>query len=82
MIKDALKDVSERGDIVIDPFGGSGSTLIAAESTGRCARLIELDPVYCDVIVARYEALSGKTANLAETGATFEETATNRRPSS
>jgi DNA modification methylase len=56
MIADAIRDVSERGDIVLDAFGGSGSTLIAAEKTGRRARLVELDPIYCDRILARWEA--------------------------
>jgi DNA modification methylase len=56
MIADAIKDVSARGDIVLDTFGGSGSTLIAAEKTGRRARLVELDPIYCDRILTRWEA--------------------------
>jgi DNA modification methylase len=56
MIADAIKDVSGRGDIVLDLFGGSGSTLIAAHKTGRRAFLCELDPVYCDHIIARWEA--------------------------
>jgi len=56
MIADAILDVSGRGEIVLDPFGGSGSTLMAAEQTGRCAYLIELDPLYCDTILARWEA--------------------------
>ena len=56
MIADAIKDVSGRGDIVLDLFGGSGSTLIAAEKTGRRARIAELDPIYCDRILARWEA--------------------------
>ena len=56
MIADAIKDVSGRGEIVLDVFGGSGSTLIAAEKTGRRARLVELDPIYCDRILARWEA--------------------------
>lgn len=55
MIADAIKDVSGRGEIVLDLFGGSGSTLIAAEKTGRRARLAELDPIYCDRILARWE---------------------------
>jgi len=56
MITDAIKDVSVRGDIVLDLFGGSGSTLIAAEKTGRRAFMSELDPGYCDVIIRRWEA--------------------------
>lgn len=56
MIADAMRDVSGRGEIVLDLFGGSGSTLIAAEKTGRRAFLCELDPLYCDRILARYEA--------------------------
>ena len=51
-----------QGDIVLDPFGGSGTTLIAAEQTGRTASLIELDPHYCDVIVNRYETFTGTKA--------------------
>ena len=56
MIADAIKDCSGRGDIVLDLFGGSGSTLIAAHKTGRRAYLSELDPVYCDRIIRRWEA--------------------------
>ncbi|NJN35767.1 MAG: site-specific DNA-methyltransferase [Nitrospiraceae bacterium] len=62
LIGDAIRDCSRRGNIVLDMFGGSGSTLIAAEESGRKARLIEYDPSYCDVIVARWEKLTGKTA--------------------
>ena len=58
----AMKYSSRPGELVLDLFGGSGSTLIAAEQTGRRARLIELDPLYCDVIVERYEKFSGKKA--------------------
>lgn len=60
MLMDILLDSTNIGDIVLDCFGGSGSTLIAAEQTGRKARLIELNPQYCDVIIARWEALTGK----------------------
>jgi DNA modification methylase len=72
LVADAIKDCSRRGEIVLDPFGGSGSTLIAAERTGRCARLVEFDPLYCDRIVRRYELLSGKPGLLFGTEFTFE----------
>jgi DNA modification methylase len=78
MIADAIKDCSRRGEIILDCFGGSGSTLIAAEKTGRRARLIEYDPLYCDTIIRRWEQHSGKRAILAETGQTFEEVSENR----
>jgi DNA modification methylase len=58
MIADAIKDVSHRGGIVLDLFGGSGSTLIAAHKTGRRARLCELDPIYCDRILHRWETFA------------------------
>jgi DNA modification methylase len=75
MVADAIRDVTHRNDIVLDTFGGSGTTLIAAERTGRRARLIEIDPGYCDVIVRRWERLTGKSALLASSGKTFERTA-------
>jgi DNA modification methylase len=53
LVRDAILDVTVRGDIVLDPFGGSGTTLLAADRIGRLARLIELDPLYCDVILRR-----------------------------
>ena len=61
MIADAIKDVSARGEIVLDSFGGSGSTLIAAEKTGRRARLVELDAIYCDRILTRWERMAKDT---------------------
>jgi len=72
LIADAIRDCSRRGEIVLDAFGGSGSTLIASEKTGRSACLIEYDPLYCDTIVKRCEAYTGKRATLAVTGETFE----------
>jgi DNA modification methylase len=73
MIVDALKDVSGRGAVVLDNFGGSGSTLIASEKCGRRARLIEFDPRYCDTIMRRWQQYTGKRATLGDSGATFEE---------
>jgi DNA modification methylase len=58
----AIEYSSLPGEVVLDPFAGSGSTLIGAEQTGRRACLMELDPLYCDVIVARFEAFSGTKA--------------------
>ena len=68
MIADAIRDVSGPNDIVLDPFAGSGSTLIAAEKTGRSARLVEIDPVYCDRILARWEAFTKDKAELVACG--------------
>lgn len=73
LIADAIRDCSKRGEIVLDCFGGSGSTLIAAEKTGRRARLIEYDPIYCDTIVRRWEQLTGKRATRARDASAFEE---------
>lgn len=78
LVMDAIKDCSRRGDLVLDPFGGSGTTLIAAHRCGRIARLIEFDPLYCDTILRRWEKLTGKTAFLSETSQTFEAVAAAR----
>jgi DNA modification methylase len=64
LAKRAMEYSSRRGENVLDLFGGSGSTLIAAEQTGRRAFLMELDPLYCDIIVSRWETFSGKKATL------------------
>jgi DNA modification methylase len=72
LVADAIRDCSKRGDIVMDAFGGSGTTLIAAETCGRRARLIEFDPLYCDTIIRRFERLTGKAARLLENDLTFE----------
>jgi DNA modification methylase len=73
LVADAIRDCSKRGNVVLDGFGGSGTTLIAAESCGRLARLIELDPLYCDVIIRRFEQMTGKSARCVDTGVSFEE---------
>jgi len=74
LVADAIRDCSRRGGLVLDPFCGSGTILIAAERTGRKARAIEIDPRYVDVAVRRWQAYTGKSAVLASTGETFEET--------
>ena len=73
LVADAIRDCSRRGGIVLDCFGGSGSTLIAAHKTGRSARLIEYDPLYCDTIVRRWQNYTGKSAVRVADGRTFEE---------
>jgi DNA modification methylase len=72
MVADAIRDCSHHGDIVLDSFGGSGTTLIACEQTRRKARLIEVDPIYCDQIVRRWQKLTGRSAAHQFTGARFE----------
>jgi DNA modification methylase len=72
LVADAIKDCSRRGGLVLDPFGGSGTILIAAERTGRKARAIEFDGAYVDVAVRRWQQYTGKSAVLAATGETFE----------
>jgi hypothetical protein len=72
LVADAIKDCSRRGHLVLDPFCGSGTILIAAERTGRKARAMEIDPHYCDVAVRRWQTYTGKSAVLAATGETFE----------
>lgn len=68
LVARALRNSSRKGDLVFEPFGGSGTTLIAAEQTGRVAAVIEKSPQYCDVIVKRWEALTGKKARRVSDG--------------
>ncbi len=79
LVADAIKDVTRRNAVVLDLFGGSGTTLIACERTGRRARLIEIEPRYVDVSVQRFQALTMADAIHAESNATFDELAIERR---
>ena len=78
LLEDALIDVTNRGDIVVDCFAGSGSTLVAAEATGRFCRAIEFDGPYCDIIIRRWSAMTGQEAVLEATGETFAEVGARR----
>jgi DNA modification methylase len=75
LIEKAINNSSKGQDVVIDVFGGSGSTLIACEKTNRYCRMMELDPKYCDVIVKRWEEFTGKEAVLESSGKTYSEAA-------
>jgi site-specific DNA-methyltransferase (adenine-specific) len=80
LIEYQLLNNTKGGDVVLDLFGGSGTTLIAAEKNGRYARLMELDPKYVDVIVTRWQAFSGLHAHLESDGRTFTEVMGERAP--
>ena len=72
LVADAIRDCSHRQGLVLDPFAGSGTILIAAERTGRCARAIELDPRYVDTAVLRWQRVTGQQAHLAGSGKSWE----------
>jgi DNA modification methylase len=71
LITDAIRDCSRRGDLILDPFCGSGTILLAAERAGRVARAIEIDPLFCDLTIRRWQARTGQSAIHADTGASF-----------
>jgi len=73
LVSDAIRDCSRRGGLVLDPFAGSGTVVIAAERTGRKARVIEIDPAYCDLIVNRWQDYTGKRATHGRSGAEFDD---------
>ena len=79
LIERAILHSSKSGDPVLDPFAGSGSTLIACQKTSRRGRMIELDPRYVDVAILRWQAFSGHQATLAATGQSFEEVTLERQ---
>jgi DNA modification methylase len=73
LVADAMRDCSRRGEIVLDPFMGSGTTILAAERVGRRAYGLEIDPLYVDVAVRRWQSFTGRDALLEATGQTFDE---------
>src|SRR6516165_10107491 len=78
LVADAVRDCTRRGDIVLDIFAGSGTTILAAERVGRRAYTLEIEPRFVDVAIKRWQAFSGKDAICAETGLSFEEIASQR----
>jgi DNA modification methylase len=74
-----MRDCTRRGDIVLDPFIGSGTTILAAEKIGRRAYGVEIDPLYVDVAIRRWQSFTKRDAILASTGQTFDEIAKGRR---
>jgi DNA modification methylase len=82
LVSDALRDVTKRGDVVIDTFLGSGTTLMAAHETGRICCGTELDPLYVDLIVRRWQNATGQNAVHAESGETFNSVSQMLLPSS
>ena len=80
LVQHCVETSSDRGAIVLDPFAGSGTTLIAAEACGRVARVIELDPRYADVVIRRWQEATSEQATLEADGQTFEQVAATRNP--
>jgi DNA modification methylase len=78
LVADAMRDCSRRGDIVLDPFMGSGTTILAAERVGRRGYGLEIDPLYVDVAIRRWQDFTKKDAILKTTGQTFDEVAASR----
>jgi DNA modification methylase len=78
LVADAIKDCSKRNGVVLDAFSGSGTIFMAAEHTGRRARALEIDPVYVDVAIRRWQQFTGKSALLAPLEDSFEEVAEQR----
>jgi DNA modification methylase len=79
LVADAIRDCSRRGEIVFDPFGGSGTTMIAAEKTSRRARLVEIDCQYVDVSIRRWQSYTRGSAILSRTGQAFDEIEAHQR---
>jgi site-specific DNA-methyltransferase (adenine-specific) len=75
LVERAIRNSSKTHDTILDPFGGSGTTLIACEKSGRQARLVELSPAYCDVTIRRWQEFTGEVARHSESGRTFKDVA-------
>jgi DNA modification methylase len=78
LVVDAIRDCSRRGDIVLDPFMGSGTTILASERVGRRGYGLELDPIYIDAAIRRWQIFTKRDAVLAGTDSTFDEVAAQR----
>jgi DNA modification methylase len=78
LVADVIKDCTRRGDVVLDTFSGSGSTIMAAERVGRHARALEIEPRFVDVAVRRWQAFTRRDARHAESGLSFDEVAAER----
>jgi DNA modification methylase len=81
LVERAITNSSRKGDVVLDPFAGSGTTVLACERTGRRARVVEIEPRYADVVVRRWQQYSGQVARLDQGGWNFEEVSEQRRAS-
>lgn len=75
LVADAILDASHRGDLILDAFGGSGTTILAAEQTGRCARVLEIESRYVDIAIRRWQQATGNSAVHAESGLSFDDIA-------
>ena len=80
LVADAIKDCTRRGDVVLDTFCGSGTTIMAAERVGRHARALEIEPRFVDVAIRRWQAFTRRDARHAESGLSFDEIAAERSP--
>ena len=80
LVADAIRDCSQRGDIILDPFMGSGTTILAAERVGRRGYGLEIDPLYVDAAIRRWQDFTRRDAILKATGQTFDEVAAARSP--
>jgi DNA modification methylase len=79
LIADAMRDCSKKGDLILEPFSGSGSTIIAGNQVGRRVAAIEIDPAYCDAAIRRWQMHTGKDAVESRTDRTFDDVSADRK---